>query len=261
MKMAKHICFHYREDRLKYLKVVIDCTREYEHETDIFIHTNIRPRDLAKKLNDYGIKSGNNNIDIVGHDMKNEHGFFLTWKPRKLIKQQLEENAYCTYMYQEDDIEVTNKTIEYWSCHYENLINRNINLGFIRTEINDLTGVEYWTDSTRHNIRNNIIQNNLLKTDIYYCAFWIYCKKYAQKLIDNIKQPSDLNILREKAAVGLNTFAIDSSEPKFFEKTCIALSGNHIDNRCKVRHLPNNYLNDNMFCHMPCREILKSVVF
>lgn len=258
MKIAKHICFYYKEDRIKYLKLAIDSSKKYAYPTDIFIHTNIKQQDLEQKFNESNIKLNNTNVEIISHDLKNEHGFFLTWKPRILIKEQIQEDIYDAYIYTEDDIEISSETIQYWIDNYHNFISKKINLGFIRIDTNVSTGIEYWCDSTKNNSMFNRINNDLLETKIDYCAFWIYCKEYTKKLIENIKQPIQTDMLREKSAYGLNIHSIDKNQSKFFDKTAIPIVANEIDTRCKVKHLPSNYVKHKPFCYLPYKDILNS---
>jgi hypothetical protein len=69
------------------------------------------------KINKIDLKVGvfnnytNGCIKIIYHDLSNIDPFYLTWKCRKLLKQQ--KNDYDVFMYIEDDILVPSKAIKY----------------------------------------------------------------------------------------------------------------------------------------------------
>ena len=72
MKIAKHISFFYVEDRLRYVNKILRETNNYEHVTDVFIHTNYA---FSKdKLEPYA----NGSINIVYHDVSNNELFKKT---------------------------------------------------------------------------------------------------------------------------------------------------------------------------------------
>ena len=83
MKITKHICYYYIENRLCYINKIICETNKYKFATDLYIHTNsitLKKEDLNKYTN--GI------INIIYHDLSNIHPFYLTWKCRNLLKKQ-----------------------------------------------------------------------------------------------------------------------------------------------------------------------------
>jgi hypothetical protein len=105
MKISKHICFYYLENRIEYVNKIIQETNNYKYSTDIFIHTN---KDFSL---DILCKYENGSINIVCHDLTNIHPFYLTWKFRDLLKSQKDD--YDIFMYVEDDMLVPNKALEY----------------------------------------------------------------------------------------------------------------------------------------------------
>jgi hypothetical protein len=243
MRITKHITFFYLENRLIYINNIINETNNYEFTTDIYIHTN------NISLNEYSInKYTNGCIKIIYHNLSNIHPYYLTWKCRDLLKQQ--KNEYDIFMYIEDDILVPYKAIKYWLKYNEKLIEMNYNLGFVRIEvennidyITDLPGVQLDTiinlDDTTYCV-NNINP---------YCAFWIYNKNEFNRFVNSehyditnlpnydIKESSDLGLLRERSAFGLHGFG-----STWYKNTLIPIIDNKLIDDCKIYHMPNNYV-------------------
>jgi len=259
MKIAKHICFYYQEDRIIYLNQLIDAASQYEDDVDVFIHTHNNKKWLSEKINSYD----NLNIEILEHKMK-EHPFYLTWKPRVLMRKQVKENIYDAYMYVEDDVLVSNDTIKYWKKYSTNLNKEKINLGFLRLEKNT-QGIYCWTDTAEHDLPLLKIESNMLNVGILsYCAFWIHDKELTKKMLYTIPKSNNVSNCREKAALGANlagynTVAREGSE-EIFTKTCIPLEDNKIPEACKVYHLPNNYADHNVFLAIEADKILERAI-
>jgi len=256
MKIAKHICFYYQEDRIQYLNQLIDTASEYEDEVDIFIHTHKNKKWLSEKIH----KHDNLSIEIFEYSMK-EHPYFLTWKPRKLMREQIKEDVYDTYMYVEDDILVSNSNIKYWKKNFVNLYKQKINLGFIRTEIKQ--GKEFWTDSCGSNEYAILKENDMLNIGIVdYCAFWIYNKEVAARMLEIVKKPNNVAYCREKAAFGANLFVSmpgtlgKELKEIVFNKTNIPLEDGELPKDCQVYHLPNNYINTS-YCNLAIEDIVQ----
>ena len=235
MKITKHITFFYIEERIQYLNKIIHETNNYKYHTDIFIHTNTFDWNMSL-LHTYT----NGNIQMVLHDLTNEHPYYLTWKCRDLLYNQ--RNDYDIFMYVEDDILVLSATIDYWVEHNEFLIKHNFNLGFLRVEIKDSDGEEYTTDV--HSLRK-VSEEYCENHRNPYCAFWIYNKnefnKYTNDIHYDLRNVEACGI-RETAAFGLSALFIDGLG--WYKGTLIPLINGKLDDRCKVYHLPNNYANN-----------------
>ena len=91
MKISKHICFFYLENRICYINNIINETNKYECVTDIFIHTN-NSNLQESAFNKYT----NGVIKIIWHDLSNINPFYLSWKCRDLLKTQ--RNDYDVFM-------------------------------------------------------------------------------------------------------------------------------------------------------------------
>lgn len=253
-KIALHITFYYQKPKIKRLnQAIIPMSKSDHYDVQIFIHTNVEQDILEQDIWHNGHK---HNISIITHKLVNQHNFYLTWKHRKLMHEQILDDNYDVYIYSEDDIQLKDYNIQYWEEYSPRLYKEKINLGFIRSETRD--ACRYWADSNSNKNKNDYIRNNLLTTEVEYCGFWIYDKKMTEYLLKNTQEPSvDVSIyqVREMAALGLNNFYYKRhrrpAKPKthikekyFFSKTCIPVIGNYIDERSVVSHLSNNYVYD-----------------
>ena len=154
----------------------IDEINTYEHNTDIFIHTN--------KGFDPSLLNKNNKgtIQVLEYKTFNERPhvggntpWYLTWKCRPLIEKQL--NDYDVFMSCDDDVLIYKTAIDYWFQNKDALIAHNYNLGFILVE-KDGNNNRFWVNGHVHLQDTKIISVNkrlyLLNDHEQYCAFWIY---------------------------------------------------------------------------------------
>jgi len=240
MKITKHISFFYIETRINYINRIIDETNNYCFITDIFIHTN--NKELQESVFN---KYTNGTINIIYHDLSNEHPYYLTWKCRDLLKKQRYD--YDIFMYIEDDILVPNNAITYWLEYNEKLIEKNYNLGFLRIELEN--DIEYITDFKNQRLDTvlqldnvSYIVNNLNQ----YCAFWIYNKNEFNKFVDSVyfdlsKKSSGFRFSREESAMGLHGVG---SNNVWYKNSIIPMTSDKLHEYCKIYHMPNNYVMD-----------------
>lgn len=256
MKIVKHITFFYIFERLEYVNKIIDEVCNYDHPTDIFIHTN-------EKF-DYSLihKNTKGKIQLIIYDLSTIHPHYLSWSSRPVMKKQV--NDYDVFIYVEDDILIPNHTINYWLKHKDVALQNNYNIGFIRIE-KDLQGNEYMTDITtpinkkitivnEYEDESNKTEYALLNNP--YCGCWIYDKSEFTRFIDsdyydfNIKflltlrvnataHPPGCALIRESSAIGMN----DASNI-IYKGSIIPISNNQLIDECKIYHLPNNYVYD-----------------
>lgn len=235
MKVAKHITFFYKPERVQYIQDLVNNADSYTHHVDIFIHTNVNtdvfcPRSLPDMQN--------GSVRVIVHDITHEDPFYLSWKCRSLIREQVVSNAYDVYIYVEDDILVPRMALEYWLAH-KHIASDGYNLGFLRIEINEQKH-EVITDITTKLPLNNVNIDG--KTYVVngvnpYCAFWIYDQETMQKWIDStLWYPGNVvgYGIREKSAVALH--GVDTA---WFKGTVLPLSNTNdgIDPGCRVYHL------------------------
>lgn len=235
LRITKHISFFYNINRFKYLNQVVENTNLYKCKTDIYIHTNL-DFDRNNLVNYH-----NGLLNIIVHNITGENPFKFPYKTRKLMAEQ--QDNYDIFIYTEDDIKIPQSAIEYWFEYNDLFKENNYNVGFIRIEI-DKNGYEYMTDIVNVNFEK--INETLVKNKgSTYCAFWIYDKDQFKKFV-NSKYYDPSNIInydfREKIAIGLH-----SIYSNYFTATVIPIHSNKLDPRCKVFHLPNNYIGHAFF--------------
>jgi hypothetical protein len=261
MKITVHITFYYRlsdipgegsginnnnEARLGYLNRKIDAINTYDHQTDIYIHSNtpVFTREMIHE-NTKGI------INIFYYDLSNESRWNLIQKHRKVMEAQKDD--YDIFMYSDDDILFRKESLEYWLENKDTLNALGYNPGFARVEVSD-TQEEYTTDMAISPCgRINKRLDKMLRIDgkTYFIndintfnAFWIYDKKEFHTFL---KTPfwhiTDWNPELwgpvERYAIGMN-----GNDQGHYKATLIPLaSENYIDPRSKVYHMSNNYIN------------------
>jgi len=242
MKVAKHICFYFNNDRIQYINKILKETDKYCLITDIFIHSNINfSKDLL-------VPYTNGKINIIHHDLTNNLQFqnnpkCFPYFMRDLIKSQC--NEYDVFMYIEDDILVPNEALVYWLNYKDRLLHRNYNLGFFRIEIDD-KGNEYTSDNatspdgkTEQYLRNTINiydETYVINEDNAYCAFWIYDKQEFNRYI-NSPYYNNNDGSRETVAFGLH-----SPYMQWYKGTIVPLQNTKLHKNCRIYHLANNYV-------------------
>lgn len=248
MKITKHIAFFFIESRVQYLNKIISNTNTYKFTTDIFIHTNI---ELPSSLfNPYT----NGKFEVIVHDLTGINPWYLTWKCKDLLAKQKDD--YDIFIYTEDDMLIPFTAIQYWLQYKSLLSSSRHNLGFLRIETDGKA--EFVTDVPGDKLLcEKIVINNttFVKNTHPYCAFWIYDKNMFNEFVntDGWKMTSidDLMWIRIFIAYGMN-----SPRHNNFVSTVIPLIDSTLDERCKVYHLPNNYINHGFFATIKFKDIL-----
>lgn len=255
MKICKHISFFYNEtlrSRLVYLEQLLQITKTYDHETHIFIHTN---KDSGFDMSLINVE--NIQVGIIYHDLSDIHPYFLTWKPRELMRQQ--KDVYDIFIYVEDDILIKNETIQYWLQHKDAMITRGFNLGFVRIET-DQNQTEFVTDIVEPLYAKTIIEDQeyVINTGNVYCGMWILDKiefaKYVNSKyydLQNIHSVTEPHMSREKSAWGLN-----APEITWYTHVLMPMKNGELDPDARIYHLPNNYIGSGMFASIPFKNIV-----
>ena len=258
MKLCKHICFYYNDslyNRISYLQQLISISKTYSYETDIYIHTNDDGKFDLTCLNTI-----DTNTYVVYHKLENEHPFFLSWKPRELMKTQ--KYDYDIFLYVEDDILIKNDVLNYWMKYKNKVMPHQYNLGFVRIEV-DKNGKEYCTDLFKHLTNTMIVEHELYSINNIniYCGTWILDKVEFQRYVDsqyyelaNIHSPQTLTMCREMSAWGLNAPPI-----KWYTNVVIPIENGKLHPHCRIYHLPNNYIDsDEQFASILFDDIISS---
>jgi hypothetical protein len=121
LKISYQITFLCISDNLKYLIRVLENGSTLDIEPDKFIQAN-----KLGNFKKYFFK--NNNDKIIYHKLDNIDSFYLSWKSRDLMKEQLE--IYDLFLYSEDDILIPYSLIEYYLEYYPILKNTLLLLVF-----------------------------------------------------------------------------------------------------------------------------------
>ena len=232
--IAAHISFYFVEERLENLKKNVEGILSYNqfNNKKIWIHSN--------KTFDINLK----NVTIVEHDCsKMLHPWHLTWAHRTLLKSQIDQ--YDTFMYNEDDIYVGPKNIDYWIEQEPIVSSYGFDLGFIRIEVNSnrdecvvdlLRGEKHQKRCFIEKKQYSLLTNN-------YRGFWIYNKKQMISFANSPKfcsAPNYIDQSRENSARGMQKTETPSVVP---------IINGCLDERSKVYHLTNNYCNNQTTQH------------
>ena len=231
------IAFHYSENRLQYLKKVLDrFLNTYKTPFHIIIDTNTsETQTVLKELFPLQIES--NIIEISVHDTL-PHPYCLTWAHRFHIKERIEE--YETFMYLEDDMDIP----------YENFVNylENFNMvwphfvpSFVRVESDSNSELFSSDHLLSHTIqRSNLIQfgsKEFTRLHMDYCALWIMPRDaLILTMKDSFARWKVKGCIRETAA---SYILWELKVPGLYEVN----SEGNISEKCYVYHLPNNYVN------------------
>ena len=111
MKLYVNICFHYVEERLKFLDEVIESVLEIPTEQTVII---VNSNELFKC----------EGVVNVAHGLKDP--YHLTWEHKKYMEEFLKTD-YTHYVYLEDDMKITAKTMAYWNKTKSLFQEKNLN--------------------------------------------------------------------------------------------------------------------------------------
>ena len=245
MSISIHIPFYnpnpqkkegYRQlTRFDFLKENIENLKNLTVKNDIFIHTH----------NDY-LDDKNLNAKIINHkineiDLEKGH---LTWLSRPIMQSQ--RNDYDHFMYLEHDIKFTERNLQYYLKHQQNLSKNQFHLGYLIYEKNHNDNLNYSVHITKQFDKFLNIENQKYFVNDYenYCCFWLYNKKIFNDFLNtNIWSfKKKLNNFRhnygitERSALGLHS--LNSS---YFKATLIPEINFKLDPSCFIEHITNNY--------------------
>jgi hypothetical protein len=235
MKLWVNVCFHYVPERLENFNKLIKNLQKINCKgVKVVINSNINFNDDLQ-------------IDVA----ELADPFLLTWEHKKYMPQFLESD-YTHFAYLEGNVDVSQKTFNYWLRTRKLFKDNNFNFipGIHRIEI-DKEGKIYSLDCTnRVNINNN--QKVIIDDDMYlslpepYQGMFIMDREMVEEHIKsdyfNVGQKGWWGI-RESANLG-NTFI---HPPAGFNHRVLVPMEHFSD--CWVHHMTNNYVTNSQSPH------------
>jgi len=261
MDIAIHITFYYIENRIEYIKRILQNLSAIPHNIKVFIYSNRR----------FNLISNYRNIDIelipfIFLDNRRRLKFlyrfiplffrqhidpyYLAWKNRIYVKGLIDR--YDVQIYMEDDIGFTNDSFKYWMEYKEICKKNNFNLGFLRFEVDVNNNRLLCTDLCRAPRKTvNIDDQLFLLNDVnVYCGFWIYDREELKKFVETREWDFKFNRydVREKAAIGWHGVDMTRYKGTVIPLKITANNTYVIHDGCKVHHFPNNYVGHRYYC-------------
>ncbi len=257
-KMLVCISFFFKEKRFSQLKKICNELINCADKLEIFILTNETNEEKIQLLNSE-FKEINNYVNIFSvKDLG--HPYLLTWSHYTFMKDKINDSSYTHFMYLEDDIFITKKNIIYWMKSRELLKEYNLIPQFLRIEKNDNDSQFYYTDIIKkinlnkmpkvHDAKKKIAYSNILYP--YQGCYFFDRDLMLEHLNENSSSPDFVSnkftvenfFIREKANIGLMYVNIPNG---FFNRHVIPIILNDKipHDSCMIRHLGENYTNDN----------------
>lgn len=242
MKLYVNICFHYDEKRLKFLDEVINSVNEIPTDETIIIVNSNEIFECEAVVN-------------VAHGLK--HPYHLTWEHKKYMSEFLKTD-YTHYVYLEDDMKLTKKTMAYWKQTKSLFQEKNLNFipAIHRIEYKDDVAVSL--DCTK---KPGLCDAIILEGEKYvflpepYQAMFIMDRndviEHLNSQYANIGEYHSYGI-RESANLG-NMYV---NVPKGYSHRAVVPVKQF--ERCWVHHVANNYAdNPNTFhAKLPAKDLL-----
>jgi hypothetical protein len=254
------ITFHFSSLRLTYLKRIASEFESLAESVKTVVITNDpRAHELIKaELNPLGLELEILSPTLLGHP------YLLAWCHKEIFRRELERkrNEFSHYLYAEDDLLISEHNMNYWMEARDRLKPSGLIPSFIRYEIN-------------HSMQQKVSADMAVKVDPAKAAKIFFPKiNYAYIALPNPYQGTylfDCELLaehfgscfsygpeapaphgwiwtRERAALGATFYKV----PYGFSSRNVAgydLDSQCVDERCLIRHLPNNYT-DNPACEI-----------
>ena len=242
MKLYVNICFHYVEERLKFLNEVIASILEIPTEETVIIVNSNELFECEGVVN-------------VAHGLK--HPYHLTWEHKKYLQQFLNSD-YDTYVYLEDDMKITKQTIDYWKQTKELFKNNNLNFipAIHRIEYKD--GIPMSLDATKKpNNCPSIVVNNqkfVCLPEPYQGMFIMNREEVIEHLNSQYAILGEYRFfgIRESANLGNMFVNVPQGYP---HRAVVPVDGFE---RCWVHHVANNYSSNLNSPHakIPAKDLL-----
>lgn len=241
------VSFHFSEERIPYLKNVLENHLNNYGDAEIIVDTN--RHESIEVIKGFFQST---QIKTFVHDNL-DHPFHLAWMHRRHIKREIRN--FDVFMYIEDDMFLPYENYKNY-LHLFDLLWPRFIPSFIRTEEKD--GWLYCADAfvkTRIR-RNDVVElrgRRFVTLDNPYHAFWIMPQKaLAETMNDNFETIYERTWMREIAASygllpGKKHYACwPSYDPQW--RGLVEIDDKmRVSNLCCARHTTNKYINSNAF--------------
>lgn len=262
-RLAVCITFHYVEQRLAYLREVASHLPSLADQVDVTVVTNAHEAAETGRVED--ALPSELHQRAVHSTPELGHPYLLTWSHFVVMRRKIADAAFTHFMYLEDDLCVTQATMQYWLDARETLRRFGLIPSILRVERKPGEATWYSTDQPDRVAveRASRIAGSqpigYLNLPNPYQGMYLLDREL---MIEHLEGPSSSpdfgrwNI-RERAAQGL-TFA---NIPRgFASRNVVAfeVASKSIPQYCFAHHLPNNYVLDpgSKFGKVPVSRLL-----
>jgi len=278
MKLLTCIVFHYKAERLSYLRQVLHNHQYLAPTVHSIVTTNTNdPSELAGIASVAPSTSGHYRFDIESFSQL-PNPWLLPWAHKGVFAVRMKDSSYTHFMFSEDDIEVSPVNVEYWLRTREWLRPFGLYPSFFRVEWSEKASQWMSTDIANPvSIAGSFILRSVNGNYHYlnmpnpYQAMFFYDRELMEEhaasdtfdilkyghieRIDNtpggggVAERANLALTFEKVPAGF----ISRNVVSYFEKYRL------LDPHCFVHHLPNNYANlrnDLKFGKLPVKDVL-----
>ncbi len=249
-RLAICVTFHFVQARLPILSRTVAWFSQLAPEVDVAIITNARGESEQQQIRDalhgHGFAFRILTPGLLGHP------YLLTWCHLDVFRDRLAcDPAITHFMYLEDDILVTPANMAWWLRAREQLRPWRAIPSFLRYELRRDCPDLLSTDVTRPLSLNNLPRIAWSKDYAFvnlplpYQGMYLLDRDLMQEHLSGPSSSPDHGrwAIRERATQGLTFTAIPQGcTSRNFVGYC--RDEGHIDLRCLIHHLPNNYAND-----------------
>ena len=184
-KLKVVIAFHYVEERLKYLKGVLESLSQFDdnYVIDVMVQTHQFGEGLAKLVNEYDPMCA---FEVIGN-LKDP--YMLTWSHKARMETFLDSD-YTHFIYLEDDMQLTQENMEYWLETKDYFRSRNTDFipAFVRVEYkNDGEAMAIDMKGPPTGIGVDFGDRQFVSLDQFYQGMFIMDRDMVEK---HVKSPS-----------------------------------------------------------------------
>lgn len=144
MRLLSTVAFRYREDRLTFLRQVVQAHRSIGCDVDIFVLTDTDDSERIALLREH-LGASVNVLSFT--DLPNR--WYLTWAHKQVLHENFHKD-YTHFLYSEDDIALTRANVAHWVENRETLRSSGLYPSFLRVEYSAITHRWVSTDVQNH---------------------------------------------------------------------------------------------------------------